>query len=274
MAQEGATFEVIVVDDGSPEPLAPVCKEFGPMVRCIRRDNGGPAGARNAGVRAARASFVAFTDDDCRPQPDWLRHMMAAHGGDATRLVGGQVENALSDNIYSATSQLLCDYLYDYFGAEDGDMPFFTSNNMACSRTAYERLGGFDETFPLAAAEDRDFGLRWRASGGDLTYVPGARVGHAHKLSFRRFLRQHANYGRGARHLHRLMQGRGDRRPPLESILFYLRLLTYPIERNERAALPKSALMAMTQVAMVYGYFSERTPNAPAARRKPQKNSA
>ena len=257
VAMEADDFEVVVVDDGSAEPLQPVCAAFGPRVRCIRQANRGPAAARNAGVQATQAGFVAFTDDDCRPRPGWLGCLLAAHGGDPRRLVGGKVENALVDNAHAAASQALCDYLYDYFGADAGSAPFFTSNNMGCDREAFERIGGFDESFPLAAAEDRDFGLRWRAAGGSLAFAPDAVVDHRHALTFRRFWRQHANYGRGARHLHRVLERRGDKRPKLEALRFYVGLVGHPIRRHGLAAADQSVLMAVSQIAMVQGFVSQ-----------------
>ncbi|MBB4659085.1 glycosyltransferase family 2 protein [Parvularcula dongshanensis] len=60
------TFEVVVVDDGSPEPVAPIVKRFKPQldIRCIRQANAGPARARNLGASEARGLWLAFTDDD------------------------------------------------------------------------------------------------------------------------------------------------------------------------------------------------------------------
>lgn len=251
--QDYPDVEVIVVDDGSTTPLEPTCTPY-PQVRCLRQDNQGPAAARNAGVAAAREGFVAFTDDDCRPRPDWVSRLVAAHGGDPAGLVGGRVENALIENVFSSASQTLCDYLYDYFGAAEGDAPFFTSNNMGCLKSQFLELGGFDRSFPLAAAEDRDFGLRWRATFGRLVYAPEAIVDHLHDLSLQKFWRQHSNYGRGARHLHQVMDARAEQTPKLERLAFYLRLLSYPIAQRERKPLRQSALMLLSQIAMVYGY--------------------
>lgn len=257
VAQDRPADEIIVVDDGSDRPLAVVCESFGPLVRCLRQVNRGPAAARNAGVHAAKAGFVAFTDDDCHPQPGWLSGLIAAQDGAADRLVGGRVENALSRNVYAAASQSLCDYLYDYYGAVDGEAPFFTSNNMGCARATFERMGGFDESFPLAAAEDRDFGLRWRASGGTLAYAPQAVVDHSHALDLHRFWRQHANYGRGARHLHRVMDQRGDARPKLEALRFYFGLVSHPMRTGGAGAAGQSLLMVASQLAMVHGYVAQ-----------------
>lgn len=258
MRSQGVPFEVVVVDDGSPVPLAPVCAPFGERVRVLRQPNAGPAGARNAGAAAARGAFLAFTDDDCRPEPGWLAALMARHGGEEGRLVGGRVVNLLPDNPYAAASQSLCDFLYDAWGAEAGTMPFFTSNNIGCSASRFAAIGGFDVTFPLAAAEDRDFGMRWRAAGGELVFAPDAVVGHAHNLTLRSFLRQHANYGRGARHLHAVMDARQDARPKIEAARFYLGLVGYPLRgglgRGVRARLSQAALLGLSQVAMVRGY--------------------
>ena len=251
--QDYPDLRIIVVDDGSDTPLEPTCAPY-PQVLCLRQKNQGPAAARNAGVAAAREGFVAFTDDDCRPRPVWVSRLVAAHDCDAATLVGGRVENALTDNVFSAASQTLCDYLYDYFDAADGEAPFFTSNNMGCLKSQFLELGGFDRTFPLAAAEDRDFGLRWRARFGRLAYAPEAVVDHLHDLSLRKFWRQHSNYGRGARHLHKVMDARAEQTPKLERLGFYFQLLRYPIMQRERKPVRQSALMLLSQIAMVWGY--------------------
>lgn len=256
-------FDVIVVDDGSPEPLASLCARFGPRVRCLRQENRGPAAARNAGVAASDAEFIAFTDDDCLPRPGWVGRLRGAWAGQDDRLVGGHVENDLPENPYSSASQILCDYLYRYFGAEGGEAPFFTSNNMGCSRSRFERLGGFDERFPLAAGEDRDFGLRWRADGGRLDYVPEAAIGHRHWLDPKSFWRQHTGYGRGAHCLHRRLDARGDDRPKREPLGFYVGLLAEPLRVRGLSGLKHSALLTLSQAAMIAGYARERRASAP-----------
>ena len=61
-AQTLQDFELIVVDDASPEPVR---VDADPRIRLIRRDeNGGAAAARNTGVEAARGRFLTFLDDD------------------------------------------------------------------------------------------------------------------------------------------------------------------------------------------------------------------
>ncbi|MBW4708910.1 glycosyltransferase [Roseobacter sp. YSTF-M11] len=255
VGQIGPAYEIIVVDDGSAQPLAPVCDLFGEKLRCIRQENAGPAAARNTGAAAARGRFLAFTDDDCRPRPDWLQKLHHAHGGDASCLVGGRVENGLPGDIYASVSQELCDYLYEYFGAAEGSMPFFTSNNLGCDKAEFERLGGFDQTFPLAAGEDRDFGMRWGDTTGALKYAPDAVIDHYHSMNFGKFWRQHSNYGAGAQHLHKLLDRRGILRPKREPLSFYLGLVLWPLRQHGLKGLAYSVLMGLTQVAMINGYY-------------------
>lgn len=254
MAQDWDSFEVVVVDDGSATPLASICEQFGAKVRCIRQENAGAGPARNRAVEEARGAFLAFTDDDCLPRPDWLSKLRAAHGGVTERLVGGYVVNGLPENTYSSTSQELCDYLYEYFGAADGDISFFTTNNMGCSREGFLAIGGFDATFPRAGAEDRDFGMRWRESGRHLKYEPAALVDHFHAMSLKSFLKQHWNYGRGARILHKQLDKRDSPAPKVEPFRFYRELLFWPLRRYGVSGLLQSFLMGLTQVSMVAGY--------------------
>ncbi len=254
--QTETDYEVIVVDDGSPEPLAPLGEGLD-RVRIIRQDNAGPAAARNRGAAEADAEFLAFTDDDCRPRADWLTQLRAAQGGVAERLVGGRVENGLPANRYATASQDLCDFLYDWFNADTGDMPFFTSNNIGCDAMRFHLLGGFDQTFPLAAAEDRDFGLRWREEGGALAFAADAVIDHFHPLTLRRYWRQHRNYGRGAHHLHGVLSARGSDQPRREPLDFYLNLVAQPLKKRGVAGLPGAALAALSQAAMVSGYAYE-----------------
>lgn len=64
LAQAGPEVEIILVDDGSTEDLAPALAPFEGRFRLIRRDNGGLAAARNTGIEAATGEYVAFCDSD------------------------------------------------------------------------------------------------------------------------------------------------------------------------------------------------------------------
>lgn len=254
-----AAYEVVVVDDGSPTPVFQTAQRFSDRLdlTVIRQAQQGPSAARNAGAKAAKHCLLAFTDDDCLAAPGWLRAFERAAIDYPGALIGGRVVNVLEDNPYAGASQAIVDFLYDYYRAAEGEAPFFTSNNLAVPRDRFLELGGFDVTFPLAAAEDREFGLRWRRRFGALRYAPEALIGHAHPLTLRRFCRQHANYGRGARHLSRVNAAAGVDQHRVEPPGFYWGLVTYP-RTAPKAPVLKCALVALSQAAMTWGYLTER----------------
>lgn len=258
---ERERFEVIVVDDGSPQsPRDVVTRAANALdVRFLEQANAGPATARNTGARAARGEYVVFTDDDCRPDPGWLRAIDATARRHPGCAIGGRVVNALGDGLYSTASQLLIEFLYDYFNVDQTGGRFFITSNLALPTRSFHDIGGFDVSFPLAAAEDRDLCDRWREAGLAMVYCEDAVVHHAHALGLRSFCRQHFNYGRGAFHLHRARAKRGEQPLRVEPYHFYARLVGYPFGRSAATrAVPLSALLALSQGVYVGGYLKER----------------
>jgi GT2 family glycosyltransferase len=258
---ERERFEVIVVDDGSLQPPRDVVARAAAAldVRQLEQSNAGPASARNTGARAARGDYVVFTDDDCLPDPGWLRAIDAMAARHPACAIGGRVVNALGDGLYSTASQLLIEFLYDYFNVDESGGRFFITSNLAFPTRSFHDVGGFDVSFPLAAAEDRDLCDRWREAGLAMVYCEEAVVHHAHELRLGSFCRQHFNYGRGAFHLHRARAKRGEHPLRVEPPHFYTRLLGYPFGRGEGArAIALSGLMALSQGVYVTGYLNER----------------
>jgi GT2 family glycosyltransferase len=130
------------------------------------RHRDGPASARNQGWRRARAPIVAFTDDDCIPDHDWLRRGLEALASGA-HAVCGRVVMPLTD--------APTDYERDAQGLERAE---FVTANCFVRKFMLERVGGFDERFRLAWREDSDlhFGLLGR--GARIVREPRAVVVH------------------------------------------------------------------------------------------------
>lgn len=257
-------FEVIVVDDGGTAALDNVVAQFHGVLalKLLRQTNAGPGTARNRGASAARGDFVAFTDDDCSPAPEWLR-ALAAHFATAPECaVGGQTLNALTHNLYSTASQHLIAYLFSYYNCEARAARFCPSNNLAFPTRLFLAIGGFDATYRWAAAEDRELCDRWLHEGHRMVYAADAVVYHAHELTLRTFLHQHFRYGRGAFYFHRNRARRGQRRVNAEPAAFYFNMLCYPLVDAKRVdTLIVTLLLVVTQVAHVAGVFFERTKN-------------
>ena len=248
-------LEVILVDDGSSRPLDDIVAPFQEQapIRLLRQANAGPAAARNAGAERATGTLLVFTDDDCRPTPSWLHGLADAHRRQPDALLGGLTLNALPNNPFSTASQLLIDYLYEYFAPESDRPPLVASNNLALPADGFRALGGFDEDFPLAAGEDRDLCARWHEAGRPFAHAPDAILHHAHALTLKSFWRQHANYGRGARHYHSLRPTQTGLDP--EPLAFYTNLIRYPLRRvSGPRAWPLVGLMAVSQLANALGY--------------------
>lgn len=218
-------FEVVVVDDGGERPLAGhlAPAPAGLALAIVRTPNGGPGAARNAGAARARGRYLAFTDDDCRPQPSWLRALDAQLERTPEHLLGGRTVNALRENHWSATSQAIVDMVYAFYNADPEAPRFFASNNMVVAADLFAAVGGFRADEFRIASEDRELCDRWRHAGHGLAYVPGAVVEHAHDLRFASFCRQHFRYGRGAMHYHRVRAQRRSGRLR-EDALFHLQL--------------------------------------------------
>ena len=269
-------YAVVVVDDGSPEPLDAVVGPFAGALDLdlVRQVNAGPAAARNVGAAHAAGRYLAFTDDDCEPHPGWLAAFAAAFARAPDALLGGHVENALPQNPFAEATQILVDHLAAHADRAVAAR-FFPSNNVAVAREAFGALGGFDEAFPLAAGEDRDLCDRWTRAGGRLVRVPDAVVGHAHALTLAGYWRQHLHYGRGAYHVHRLLAERSGAGERLGAA-FYAGLLGAPFGRGGGArAVAHAALLGLSQLATTAGYVAEASrprpapPAAPAAPASP-----
>ncbi len=162
-------YEVVVVRGREPGEPAGEVETLGATV--IESARAGPGALRNKGIAAAQGSLIAFTDDDCRPAPDWLERLVeAAEREDGSFLLQGRTEPDPDEvrRLHGlARSQSIV-----------GPSGWYQTCNMAYPRDLLERLGGFDERFD-GGGEDADLGLRALATGARAVYVDSARVWHA-----------------------------------------------------------------------------------------------
>lgn len=251
-------FEVIVVDDGSPTNACPEPQWFSENLHLLHQNRQGPAAARNHGVRHARGVLIAFTDDDCLPDPDWLHTLWHAYQNAPNALLGGQTLNGLPANLYSTAAESLLQFFDDDERINGKPLTLLASNNLACDREALLSLGGFDTTYSLAAGEDRALCRAWSKAGGPLFRVPEARLWHFHDHSLQSFWRQQRNYGRGAALFH--TQSQMSSVVPRE-LSFYVRLLLHPLRRREWSMMTRLKMLfpvALSQLAVTAGLLQER----------------
>jgi hypothetical protein len=131
---------------------------------------GSPARQRNLGWRAARAELIAFTDDDCRPEPQWLDSLLAVARSSPGAVVQGTTRpDPLEREVLAAPH--VRTLTIDPVG------PYAQTANILYPRALIERLGGFDER--AVAGEDVELSLRARAAGAPILAAPEAVVNHA-----------------------------------------------------------------------------------------------
>ncbi|MDT7726094.1 MAG: hypothetical protein QOI21_2670 [Actinomycetota bacterium] len=187
-------FEVVLVDDASPVPVADVAKQFGGLrVRVERHgSNRGRAAARNTGVRAARGEHILFLDSDSVAHPDLVRTHLDLLSADGERAVlGRRIEpNWATAQLLSNPSALPLEFSADQddarlgFAVEDAELLhgspwiFTHSHNLSVPREVVEAVGGFDENFRFWGWEDTEFGYRlflhWGRDGRRFVYAPEA----------------------------------------------------------------------------------------------------
>ena len=195
-AQDVEDLDVVVVDDGSRDRGALAAALRGaPVARCLHTHARGPAAARNLGASAAEGEVICFTDDDCEPDPAWAGRLgvAARHSGVAT----GRTVAPPGAGAPVLASQLIIDHLLRTSLEGTATTRFAPSCNLAVAREVFSQLR-FDERYPDAAGEDRDFSARAAAIGATPRYEPAAVAVHRQVLDGPAFVRKQFRYGRGA----------------------------------------------------------------------------
>ncbi len=202
LASDYPSFEVIVVDDGSGDDTRSIVESF-PGVRYIEQPNLGAAAARNNGARAAKGEVLLFNDDDILLAPDAMRR----HVEDLREL--GRV---FTNGHWEFEAEMLESMQATPFGRYRVSLENWiktgvertqlldhraeASDVTACSLGAWRRdfweIGGFDEQFPFAGAEDQDLSIRGMRGGVRLISDPSIHLWHDdRRLTLRQFCERH-----------------------------------------------------------------------------------
>jgi cellulose synthase/poly-beta-1,6-N-acetylglucosamine synthase-like glycosyltransferase len=257
-------WELIIVDDGGSRSLTTFEGEYTGRLplRLTRIPPSGPAKARNTGVRMATGELLAFTDDDCVVEPDWLRQFAAGFADGRWDALGGRSLNPFPDNVATTAWHILVDFLYEYMVDDRGQALLLVSNNVAYRRSVYDALGGFDETFPWAAAEDRELSYRLLTRGYAQRYYPDARVWHRQRrLTPFGYIQQQFRYGRGSHYFERRLRAEG-RYAEYQQLLgprIRYRLPMWKSLRADRSPFSIWALLFLSHAAHRLGRYYQAT---------------
>lgn len=177
-------YEIIIIDDGSTDDTPNIIKKY--PITIFTQENAGPAAARNAGWKMASGEIVAFTDSDCVPVPDWIE-AISNHFKDYS--VGGVGGTYKTENTGSILALYIAEdsrFRQSRLGREIEGTGTFSA---AFRKKLLEQVGGFDETYRGATAEDFDLGYAIRETGHKIIYEPEAIVGHYHKEDFLKYIK-------------------------------------------------------------------------------------
>ncbi len=146
-------YEVIVVSDGIDEETKIAVVNFSEQQLFFNlgyynlNEKKGPAAARNCGVQYAKGELIVFTDDDCLPQPDWLRTYWKAYEN------ANEKETAFTGQTIVPHSKTPTDYEKNIANLQIAE---FITANCAVTKNTFEKVNGFDEQFTTAWREDSD----------------------------------------------------------------------------------------------------------------------
>jgi glycosyltransferase involved in cell wall biosynthesis len=158
--------------------------------------------ARNRGIRAASSQIIAFTDADCRPQPQWLELLIQPFIDPEIVIVAGEVEalpgTTLLEKFADRENTLSQKHTLAHKFCAYGQ-----TANLAIRRSAFLQSGLFRPY--LTTGGDAD--ICWRilqTNIGRLEFVPQAIIQHRHRDTLAQLIKQWRRYGRSNRYLHEL----------------------------------------------------------------------
>lgn len=163
--------EVLVVDNGSPQPLTETQAKF-PSIRFVIETEKGAAAARNRGVQETRAPRLMFIDADCLPASDWVT--VGRKVSDRADLIGGRVEvfdETPPPRSGAEAFEAVFAFDFRHYIEVQG---FSGTGNLITRRDVFEDVGPFRG----GVSEDRDWSFRATAKGYRLIYEDALRVGH------------------------------------------------------------------------------------------------
>ncbi|QCR22604.1 glycosyltransferase family 2 protein [Pontibacter sp. SGAir0037] len=163
-------YEVIVSDDGSLTTSESMIKEKYPWVRWVAGPRKGPAANRNNGVQHIRAPWIAFTDDDCLPNSNWIEAYVKA------------IKTNPSHNVFEGkTMPDREQQRFNEVSPRNEKGGYLWSCNLAVRANYYKEIGGYCEDFHFEL-EDIEFRTRVIKDGQELIFVPEASACHPWRL--------------------------------------------------------------------------------------------
>ncbi len=198
---EDSNYEVIVINDGSLDSSAAKSESFtsafverGIPFRVISQANEGLSHARNTGAQHAKGELLAYTDDDARPDREWLTWLRAGFADSTVGMCGGYgippTQTVGEAHEVANLPGQACPVLLSSTVAEH-----LPGCNMAVRKSVWQEIVGFSDRYRVAG-DDVDFCWRVMAAGYTLLFTPNAYVWHESRPTYLAYLKQQWGYGK------------------------------------------------------------------------------
>jgi cellulose synthase/poly-beta-1,6-N-acetylglucosamine synthase-like glycosyltransferase len=192
--------EVIVVDGNSTDKTREIVKKY--PVKLIVEKRKGLNLARNTGIKCTKGEIVAFTDSDCIVPPNWITKIVENFKDPQVSCVGGSAKALDSDFISQYADNSIVRLMPFFTKREELEKvkPFFrhpAGCNMAFRRKVAEEVGYFDENIQYGF-DEVEFADRICRAGYKMVLDPDVVVWHKHRSTFKEFLKQNFQYGKGS----------------------------------------------------------------------------
>jgi len=191
-------IEAIFIDNRSSDSSSEILLRRGKRIVVLAEGTPGAAAARNAGIRAARNDYVAFTDADCVADPDWISELVrCALEHPNADFIGGRIEALEPETLVERFEGTLHDQKRNI---EMYPPPSVASGNFLIGRRRLLEIGLFDESF--LRGEDSE--LCYRAvyrHGSRFAYADKAVIYHTNRRSRSALFRMGFSHGQSSAHL-------------------------------------------------------------------------
>lgn len=190
-------LEIVVVENGSGDDSAERIRSAAPHVKLvISKENVGFAGGCNRGVAEASGEFIAFLNNDAKPDAAWVR--TAVQKFDESENIGAVASRVLDweGNLVDYIGSAMTWYGMGYKPFTSQPIPktpevpqdvlFGTGAAMFVRRSVFDAVGGFDERY-FMFFEDVDLGWRLNLLGWRFAYEPASLAYHKHHASMAAF---------------------------------------------------------------------------------------
>jgi len=195
-------WEIVAIDDGSTDGTKELLEESSRRISNLRhfsQPQGGPAKARNLGIKEAKGPVILLTGDDCIPDAKLLEEHNRSHQKEQNIAVLGHIDwhPDLEVTPFMKFLHLGAQFAFPTIKRFGPSVPygFFYTSNISLSKRLLLDSGGFDEDFTHAVLEDAELGYRLWKTGMRIVYNSKAITYHYHPVNLENYVQRNYRLG-------------------------------------------------------------------------------